>query len=261
MRSVPQAIYSVLASGVLVAVFSILGRESWQDYRTFEDHPRQTDLAGAVSASASGRQWVTIQDAPWRCEEEIRDGHTYFPARSIDGAEVVARFDHDVACKDASAVPLTGIIEPMERDDLDRLKADGLILGPPGEVRILSVCAFCGKDNARTGVLVCGFFILLGLGLYPLRLGLGALYGWYVGTLHGALHGPPSTEARAVRTLRAVGLLLLLIAGLCFTVGQGYVLDRILPVPWFGGIALMIGALYLVFPQQMRALAARTRRR
>src|ERR1700733_8488235 len=105
----------VIGAGI-VAVFGWLGVGALRDYRAFDDTPTRSTLLAAVEASTSGRRWVAVEGAPWRCKQLVRNvdgGVAFLPASAEDGSTVVARFDHTIACDAVSAGPLTGVIEPM----------------------------------------------------------------------------------------------------------------------------------------------------
>jgi len=255
-----QIIYSIAAGAALVALFGILGMQALNDYRRFGNEPLRGDLPAALSASRDGRQWVTIEGAPWRCEAGVRAGESFFSARAASGEEVVARFDHDVSCREVNA-SLTGVIEPISPGDYQRVKASGLAQGELGSVRMMSVCTNCGKDNARLGVILCTLFVLLGFAIYPIRLALGRWKGSLYESTHAALHAPASDEAQAVRQLRLRGLVLAGGAALGLTLGQNYLLDGLIPVPWLSWPILGLAAVYLFFPSWMRARLAKSQAR
>ena len=250
-------LYSILAGAAIVAVFSILGHQAFEDFRRFGDKPLPVDISGAVRESDVGRQWVSVHGAPWNCSEAVRVGHTFFPAH-IEGYDLIARYDRDVICGDVVGVPLEGIIEPVGKEDFERFKQNGLTSKEIGKVRLLSVCVDCGKDNARLGVIVCGAFILLGLGIYPLRRGLLAAYrGWTSGS-NEALRSPPTASASAEKKLRIRGAVTLTVGILAYAFGHDYVVWRVVPLHWIGLVGIVLGLAYVLLPGQLRQLIART---
>ncbi|MBX7114387.1 MAG: hypothetical protein K1X64_08660 [Myxococcaceae bacterium] len=250
-----EVLYSVLAGAAIVAVFSILGRQAFEDLQRFGDTPLPVDIIGAVRESDAGRQWVSVHDAPWNCGESVRVGHTFFPAH-IDGFDVVARYDHDVTCSEVVRQPLEGIIEVVEQEDFERFKQQGLTSKEIGNVRLLSVCVDCGKDNARLGVIICGAFILLGLGIYPLRRALLAAYRGWTSSINDALRSPPSESASAEKKLRIRGAVTLLVGILAYAFGRDYVVWRAVPLHWIGIVGITFGLVYVLFPQKLRRLMA-----
>lgn len=218
---------AALAGAGLCVVFGALGLDALRDYRAFGETATRSTLAAAVAASAGERRWVSIEGAPWRCADLVRGvdgGVAFLPARDENGATVVARFDHAIACDAVIARPLTGIVEPMSAKRAAALRAAGLALGD-GPLRTLDVCAFCGKDNARLGVVVCGGFVLLGLLLHPLRR---AYQGWRAraaASLRAAIHAPPSGAGEADRAVRARGAVVLAlgVAMLVVEIGRAHV--------------------------------------
>ena len=180
------------------------------------------------------------------------------PAQTGDGAWVVARFDREVSCEGVASAPLTGIIEPMERAQIDRLHAAGLAVSEE-RTRQFDVCAFCGRNNARTGLIVCAAFILLGFGVYPLRR---AYLSWRASSdavFREAIAPNHPDPQRAVRTFRRRGLAIMAGGALCIVVGQGWVVFGVVPVRWFGAGAIALGLLLLVFPAQYRSFVSRRR--
>jgi hypothetical protein len=253
----------VLGAG-LVAVFGWLGAGAFHDYRTFDDTPTRSTLLAAVEASASGRRWVSVEGAPWRCAQLVRNvdgGVAFLPASSEDGSTVVARFDHAIACDAVSAAPLTGVIEPMADERATDLRRAGLPLAEGARLRTLDVCTSCGRDNARIGVVVCACFVLLGVFLYPLRRAYLSMRARASASLHGAIHAPAEASAEADRTVRAWGGAALVAGVLGLTVGRGWVVEGVLPVPWVGVVALLLGGWMTASPSGYRKFAARSKRR
>ncbi len=251
-----------VVGGAMVVGFGWLGVDAFREYRRFDDVPTRTDLARAVEASADGKRWVTILGAPWRCDRLVRNipgGVAFLPATTEDGAMVVARFDHAIRCAEVAAGPLTGVVEPMTAQRAADLRGGGLVVPGGASLRTLDVCASCGKSNSRLGIVVCACFVGLGLGLYPLRRLVLSLRGRALGALHGAIHAPPEHDAKANRLVRLWGASLLAAAALCATVGQGYVIYEIVPVPWFGALAGLLGVWMTVFPASYRRRSMRRR--
>jgi hypothetical protein len=246
---------ALVVGGAMVLGFGWLGVDSFQEYRRFDDAPMRTDLAHAVAASSDGRRWVTIEGAPWRCDRLVRNidgGVAFLPATAEDGSLVVARFDHAIRCAEVAAGPLTGVLEPMTPRRAADLRGGGLVVPGGADLRTFDVCAFCGKGNSRLGIVVCACFVLLGLFIYPLRLAFQSLRGRALGALRGAIHAVPEQEARANRVVRVWGASLLVAAAFCETVGRGYVIYGIVPVPWFGVFAGLLGVWMAVFPASYR---------
>jgi hypothetical protein len=252
----------VIGAGI-VAVFGWLGVGAFRDYRAFDDTPTRSTLLAAVEASTSGRRWVSVEGAPWRCKQLVHNvdgGVAFLPASAEDGSTVVARFDHEIACDALSAGPLTGVIEPMDATRAADLRRAGLPLAEGARLRTLSVCTSCGRDNARLGIVMCTGFVLLGLFLYPLRR---AFLSWRArsrAALHAAIHAPAERSAEADRTVRVRGGAVLAAGVLALTVGRGWVAYGVVPVPWFGVVGLLVGAWMVVSPAKYRSLLARSKR-
>jgi len=264
MRDVFGKVVSLVGGAALVAVFGTLGVDAWRDYRAFDDTPTRSTLSAAIEASTQGRRWVSVEGAPWRCDEVVRNvegGAAFLPASAEDGATVVARFDQPIACDAVVARPLRGIIEPMSAQRAADLRAGGLTLATGARLRMLDVCASCGRDNARLGVIMCAGFVLLGLVLYPLRRRYQALQGRAAASLHAAIHAPPERAAEADRTVRLRGGLVLLAGVVAIAVGEGWAIDGVVPVRWFGAFALALGGWMAAAPGSYRRLAARSKRR
>jgi hypothetical protein len=249
---------SLVLSAAIVGTFGWLGLEAFRDYRTFGDEPLRTSVAGAVEASATGRQWVSVVGAPWRCAELLRGvpgGAAFLPASAPEGATIVARFDQPIRCEAVVSRPLIGIVEPMAPQRARDLGAAGLRLPADAPLRTLEVCSSCGKDNARMGILVCAVFVLVGLALYPLRHLLPAWRG--SGVLVAAIHAPAEQAAAANRTIRLWGLAVVVCGVVATTVGRGFVVYGVIPVPWFGAFAFVLGGLMAAFPERYRQFAKR----
>ncbi len=249
-----------VAGGAIAVVAGVLGVQAWQDYRRFDDTARRTDLAGAVEASADGRRWVTIEGAAWRCDQLVRNidgGVAFLPATAADGALVVARFDHEIRCPAVAAQPLTGVIEPMEKERAADLRRAGLSVPEGAPLRTLDVCASCGKSNSRLGVLICWCLVFVGVMMYPLRVAFQAQRARVLAALHGAIHAAPEQTQHADRLVRAWGAALLVATVLAVTVGRGYVIFLVLPVPWGGVVTGLLGGWMVAFPASYRRHAAR----
>jgi hypothetical protein len=246
----------------LVAGFGWLGLDSLSDYRAFGDAATRTGLVGAVEASNVGRQWVTIEGAPWRCDQALRNvdgGAVFLPATAEDGSLVVARFDREIACPSVAARALTGVIEPMAPDRANNLRAAGLRVPEGARLRTFDVCSFCGKSNARLGVILCSCFVALGLALYPLRVAFLRLRRRAFGALDDAIHAPADRGAPADRFVRLWGAAVLAGGIGAFALGGGYVLWGIIPLPWFGAVATLLGGYMVAFPERYRRIAKRGR--
>ena len=245
----------------LVVAFGWLGFDALVDYRTFGDRPLRTDVAGAVRASATGRQWVSVDGAPWQCVRELRNvegGHPFLTARSDEGAFVVARFDREIDCAATSVAPVEGVIEPMAPDRRAALKAAGLTLSD-GANRTLDVCTNCGRDNARLGVIMCGAIVLIGFGLYPIRRELDKLRRrWGPGFLE-AISSSQADDAVAMRAIRLRGLFIFVVGAACAIFGEHWEIEGA-PLRPTGIFLAVVGALLLLFAKQYRALVNRKRR-
>ena len=264
MRDPLGKLLSFVGGAAIVAIFGTLGVEAWRDYRTFDDTPTRSTLLAAVEASTSGRRWVSIEGAAWRCEQLVRNingGAAFLPASSEDGSTLVARFDHPIQCDAVSAHPLTGIVEPMTLERASDLRAAGLALEDGARLRTLDVCASCGKKNARLGVIMCTGFVLLGLGLYPLRLAYQSLRGRADASLRAAIHAPSDRAAQANRTVRTWGGAALVTGAAVFAVGEGWLIYGVVPLRWLGVVAMALGGLMVAFPARYRELSARSKGR
>jgi hypothetical protein len=254
---------SLVGGAALVAIFGTLGIDAWRDYRAFDDTPTRSTLLDAVEASASGRRWVSVEGAAWNCAQRVlnvKGGAAFLPASAEDGSTVVARFDRPIQCDAVIARPLTGIIEPMTLERASDLRAAGLALADGPRLRTLSVCASCGKSNARLGVILCGFFVLVGLALYPLRRAYQSLHGRAAAGLQAAIHAPAQQAAQADRVVRAWGGAALVAGAITFAVGEGWVAYGVVPLRWIGVAGVVLGGWALAFPSAYRRLAQRGRR-
>jgi hypothetical protein len=247
---------ALLVSAAIVGTFGWLGLVELRDYTTFGDAPRSTSLAGAVAASAEGRQWVRVEGAPWQCASLKRDvpgGAAFLPASSDDGATIVARFDHPIRCADVAKAPLIGIVEPMASKRAADLRSAGLSLPTDAPLRTLEVCSSCGKDNARLGVLICSLLVLVGLAIYPLR---HLVPRFRVRSLQDAIRAPEAEAPAANRTIRLRGLAILGAGVVAIAFGKGWVIYGVLPVPWFGAFALALGVFMAALPDRYRRMAS-----
>jgi hypothetical protein len=255
---------ALIAGGAIVVVFGYFGIEAWRDYRSFEDAPRHLTMHAAVDASSNTRQWVSLRSGTWRCDAlmtNVPGGVAFVPATVDDGSIVVARFDHSIDCASVTAAPMTGVLETMDADRARDLRSAGLDLPTGARLRTFDVCAFCGRSNSRLGVIMCALFMLVGLSMYPLMLAYqrAQQHGWR--WLLDNIHAPADRAARARRNLRLLGSGILL-GGLSFVLfGQGYELDRLIPVPWAGAVMFLFGAYMVVFPEHYRKISARSTRR
>lgn len=262
MRDPFGKLLSFLGGAALVAIFGTLGVEAWRDYRAFDDKPTPSTLLAAVEASTSGRRWVSIEGAAWRCEQLVRNingGAAFLPASADDGSTLVARFDHSIQCDAVAARPLTGIVEPMTPERAADLRAAGLALADGARLRTLDVCASCGKGNARLGVIMCTCFVLLGLALYPLRRAYQSMSGRAHAGLRAAIHAPADRAAQANRTVRIWGGATLATGAAAFAVGEGWLIYGVVPMRWLGVVALVLGGLMTAFPARYRELSARAK--
>lgn len=263
MRDPFGKLLALVGGAALVAIFGTLGVEAWQDYRAFGDTPTPSTLVTAIDASTRGRRWVSVEGAPWRCEQlvrNVRGGAAFLPASAEDGATVVARFDRPIACQAVVAQPLEGIIEPMTAERAADLRAAGLALTSGGRLRTLSVCTSCGRENARLGVIMCAALVLLGLGLYPLRRAYQLVRGNVAHSLQAAIHAQPEQAAVADRTVRNHGALLLVVGVAAFAWGEGYVIYEVVSLRWAGLAVVLLGAWMVSSPGTYRRLAARGER-
>jgi hypothetical protein len=248
---------ALLVSAAIVGTFGWLGLEALRDYTTFGDVPLSTSLAGAVAASAEGRQWVQVERAPWQCanlKNNVPGGVAFLPATADDRATIVARFDHSIRCREVAKAPLIGVVEPMASKRAADLRAAGLSLPTDAPLRTLEVCSSCGKDNARLGVLICSVLVLVGLALYPLR---HLVPRFRVRTLQEAIHAPDAEASAANRTIRLRGLAVLAVGVVAIAFGRGLVVYRVVPVHWVGAFAVPLGLFVAVFPDGYRRMAKR----
>jgi hypothetical protein len=261
MRDPLGKLVAGLLGAALVAIFGWLGAGALRDAMTFGDAPLQTDVRGAVHASTAGRQWVEVH-ADWRCDElvhHVEGGAAFLPA-VVDDSVVVARFDHDIHCETESRHALTGIVEPMEAKRAADLGHAGLSLPEGAQLRTLDVCTSCGKDNARIGVIVRTFLVLLGFALYPLRRAYLSFSARTHARLYGAIHATPEHADPANRVVRTWGAAALLAGALAAAVGRDWVVYRIVPVPWVGVIAIVLGGWMIASPESYRRVARRGHR-
>ena len=255
---------ALVLGAALVVGFGYLGVDAWRDYRSFQDAPRTISIRAAVDASTSSRQWVSLSDGAWRCDEllsHVPGGAAFVPATADDGSIVVARFDHSIDCPSVTHAPMIGVLETMDADRARDLRSAGLDLPAGARLRTFDVCAFCGRSNSRLGVVVCAFFVLVGIFLYPLRVAYrrGRASGWR--WLMDNVHAPADGAARARRNLRALGGVILL-GGVSFVLfGQDYELDHLIPLQWAGAAMALFGAYVVAAPDHYRKLAARGARR
>ena len=264
MRDSFGKLVSLVGGAAIVAVFGTLGLGAWRDYQAFDDTPTRSTLLAAIEASTSGRRWVSVEGAAWRCEHlvrNIRGGAAFLPASEGDGSTVVARFDHPIQCDTLVAHPLTGIIEPMAIERAADLRAAGLALPSGARLRTLSVCASCGKGNARLGVIVCACLVLVGLLLYPLRRAYQSWRGRAGESLRAAIHAPPSRAAQADETVRGWGAAVVVAGAVAFAVGEGWVAYGVVPLRWIGVVAVVLGGWMVAFPASYRKRAARAKGR
>jgi len=264
VRDLSGKLIAFVVGGALAVGAAVLGFQSLQDYRRFDDTARRSNLAGAVEASADGRRWVTVEGAAWRCDRLVRNidgGVAFLPASGEDGSLVVARFDHAIRCAEVASGPLTGVIEPMSAERAADLRGAGLAVPDGASLRTLDVCAFCGKSNSRLGMLICWCLLFVGVAMYPLRVAFQAQHARALAALHGAIHAPPDQALHADRTVRVWGAALLVAAALAVTVGRGYVILGFLPLPWSGAFTGLLGLWMLGFPASYRRLAARRKPR
>ena len=255
---------SLVGGAALVAVFGTFGIDAWRDYRAFDDTPTRSTLLDAVEASASGRRWVSVEGAAFRCAQlvlNVKGGAAFLPASAVDGSTVVARFDRPIQCDAVIARPLTGIIEPMTLERAADLRAAGLALADGPRLRTLNVCASCGKSNARLGVILCSFFVLVGLLLYPLRRVYQSLHGRGAAAVLAAIHAPPQQAAQANRVVRIWGGATLVVGAAAFAVGEGWVAYGVVPLRWICVAAVVLGGWTAAFPAAYRRLAARAKGR
>lgn len=243
-----------------MAVFGTFGLQAWNEYRAFDESPRQVDLLGAVHAADNGKQWVSVSNAPWQCNGELTrvpGGFAFLPAIASDGSVVVARFDHAIDCKALLGAPFVGVIEPMDFQRISDLRAAGLALPEDVALRTLDVCSFCGRPNSRLGVIVCAVFVLLGMFIYPLRVGYQRLAVRGRRWLFDTVNAPSNAAAKSRLKLRALGSLIIGGGAFCVAFGADWSLAGIIPLRWAGGLMLLFGAYIAIFPERYRSLAAR----
>jgi hypothetical protein len=251
----------VVGAGI-VCFAGYFGVEALNDYLAFGDTPTRSSLVEAADAAEKGRRWVAVEGAPWRCDEirgEVPGGVAFVPARE-GSTIVVARFDHAIDCEATVAAPLVGIVEPMSRSRERDLRRAGLAAPDAARLRTLDVCASCGKSNSLTGVVVCAVFLLVGLGLYPLRRASHEVARRVRGTFDDMVTAPPHRAAEVHKKARLIGLAVVAIGGAGFFLGEGWVAYGFIPVRWIGVVGACFGAWMLVSPASYLAVRRKHRR-
>ena len=236
-----------------------LGAGAARDAIRFPEEPIEMTLTQAALTAATGRQWVSVLPGSWRCGDEVRLGILQLvPATTVDGSLVVARFEGPVSCEAVTAKPVTGVIEEMDDMVTQRLGSAGVLTHREPSVHQLNVCTGCGRDNARLGVVICLLFVALGVSLGPLRRLIGGFQQGIVVKLDAASRAPANSE-QANDTVRRHGFLVAAVSGLGVAVGANWVIFGVIPLQWFAGFGVVLGAFMLTFPEQYRRLRRRGR--
>jgi hypothetical protein len=218
------------------------------DYVAYDAQPIHTDLEGAVRLSEKRDQWVSIERAPWQCEQLlVFSGSSYLPARTVNGVLVVANFPREVDCKRVATKPLTGLLEPMSHDRIAWLHGAGLA-GNDQVARELSFVSFNPKENALLGMIAGVLVVPAGLFFVPILVGIEAAYRRYVNwgreATRRALSTSPANRTSAIRSRWYLGALCVGLGIADMVLGKGWLLWG-LPLQWIGVAAVLGGLLWV----------------
>jgi hypothetical protein len=232
-----------IAIGGAIGVWYCLG-----DCLTYGAHPIRTDLEGAVQLSAKRDQWVSIEGAPWRCDQLLAPGgHPYLPARTKDGVLVVVHFQKDVDCEETASEPIAGILGTLSRRTLDELHGAGLA-GDDEVARELAIVSFHPRENAVLGVVLCGLLTLGGVFFGPIVGGIGSASAWYRKWVREATRRArstsPANRTDAIRHRWYLGFISIGGGVACMTM-KNWVIWGFVPVPWLGVTSVVLGLLWV----------------
>ncbi len=248
--------------GALLVGFSLyFGSGAARDTLRFGDQPLPVTLDEATRTAREGRQWVRVAPGGWRCDEAVRRGvQTLVPARSSDGAVVVARFEDLPDCERAVAAPVTGIVEPALENGVASALVSAGVLGDLQERAVqLDVCSSCGREDAFLGVVLCSVLGLVGLFFGPLRRRVPNLGAVVDAKMTEAAYASDAASANGM--VQAYGFAVALGGACCFWFGDGWAIFVVIPLTWFGVFAGALGAFMMTFPERYRTLVRRARRR
>jgi len=250
---------TLTVSALIIGGALYFGSGSARDALRFPEEPIEMTVTQAALTASTGRQWITVLPGAWRCGDQVRLGLLQLvPATTTDGALVVARFEGPVSCEAATARPVTGVIDVMDEPVAKSLSSAGVLTYREDSVHQLDVCTHCGRDNARLGVVICSFFVLFGVAFVPLRRLIGGWQQGIVVKLDQASSAPANSE-QANDTVRRHGFLSAAFGGLGVAIGADWVIFGVIPLQWFAGFGVLMGAFMLTFPEQYRKLRRRGR--
>lgn len=182
--------FAIVFSLFMAAGTAILLVNLWQDYKITPSHPTQIspEMLQPGIAHLHLNQWVEIDLAGFQCQEmnsqasereKLIDGIIDYlmGAKALrehvilsDQAEtfvLVAMFSKEVTCREVrDHSPLRGVISRLSFERYSRLtEIDPILAEYAYDGYFYSLCAFCGRSNTQTGLIVCAALFAISIGL------------------------------------------------------------------------------------------------
>ncbi len=156
-------VHIIMRSPLLMAIFGFvvmagsgfLGYKMWQQVQQYPAQPVHMNLADALSKPVGSDIWVTIDDATWDCGS-LR----YY---QIDNTTIHTTALFDDVSGAMKGISTIGNQVSCEQLRLQAVRGLATVRNSPAAGRYLSICAWCGGDNARLGLYILGGFFLMGL--------------------------------------------------------------------------------------------------
>jgi gas vesicle protein len=155
-----------------------VGILSWSEYRHFSENPVSIHSSEIPEKVTDARyQWVSISGVYVDCELGIREAPSdRAQAVFVDEAKnfaVIAEYSSKLpkTCDELTAQPLVGTIQPITDWRYSAISHRWPELSRDfKQTQIYDLCAFCGRPNSWTGVMLGLVGSLAGLLLYPICL-------------------------------------------------------------------------------------------
>jgi len=136
------------------------------EYRSFPDQPVPMTAEDAVRQVESGQEvWVVLTDVRWSCLAALPRADAVLLTLP-NGRRIVADLGGG-RCQ-TMADPATGVLSMTSAGRRSYIRSHSGFEPTPLDEPLLTLCPYCGRDNALTGLIVAPILALAGLSIYPL---------------------------------------------------------------------------------------------
>jgi len=138
----------------------------YNELRQIPVHPDQISIENITTELSTKRHlWVSIPDGKWDCNNMAFDGRNTFAVllSKSETVIVVASFDENKTCQELHELQPSGKLSKFVRREF-AYTSNHINLSKYGPTAaMLSLCAYCGRQNSEMGVAMGIFFSVFGL--------------------------------------------------------------------------------------------------